>query len=67
MPKERCNAEGCKVKLTFTNCYECKCGFKFCSKHRLPESHVCNFDFKITNKLELENNMRCVKEKLIKI
>lgn len=67
MPKERCNAEGCKIKLTFTNCYECKCGFNFCSNHRLPESHMCKFDFKTTNKIQLINDMKCVNDKLIKI
>ena len=25
--------------------YKCKCEYTFCKKHRLPESHNCEFDF----------------------
>ena len=25
--------------------YKCKCDYTFCKKHRLPESHSCEFDF----------------------
>lgn len=67
MPKERCNAEGCNTKLSFVNTHECKCGLKFCIKHRLPESHFCKFNFKSIDKLEQINSMKCVKDKFIKI
>ena len=56
MSKKRCSAEGCNIKLTFVNSHECKCGLKFCLKHRLPESHSCKFDFKTHDKIELINN-----------
>lgn len=26
--------------------YKCRCGSTFCASHRLPEKHVCSFDFK---------------------
>ena len=44
----RCQAEGCKKKVFA--CIECRCGKKFCMKHRLPEKHMCNFDYKILRK-----------------
>jgi len=47
----RCNHKGCKKKLTLTD-FKCKCNKKFCPKHRLPEQHNCNFDFKKYNKDE---------------
>ena len=25
--------------------YKCKCEYSFCKKHRLPESHNCEFDY----------------------
>lgn len=28
----------------------CKCGEKFCLKHRYPETHTCMFDHKTTAK-----------------
>ena len=68
MPKERCNAECCKVKLTFTNCYECKCGLKFCREHRLPEFHNCTFDFKKQAQIKIkEANPLIINDKITKI
>lgn len=26
--------------------FQCKCGHVFCSSHRLPEDHKCDFDYK---------------------
>mgnify|MGYP001181763778 CR=1 FL=1 len=43
--KKRCNFVGCKKKLKLTD-MECGCGFVFCSKHRLPEKHLCLQDLK---------------------
>jgi predicted nucleic acid binding AN1-type Zn finger protein len=25
---------------------KCRCDYVFCSSHRMPESHACDFDFK---------------------
>tara|TARA_Y100000996_G_C22416523_1_gene599550 strand:+ start:73 stop:267 length:195 start_codon:yes stop_codon:yes gene_type:complete len=41
--KEKCHI--CKKKLKLTD-MKCRCGYKFCSSHRLPEQHNCTYDFK---------------------
>lgn len=50
--KERCWF--CKRKCGI-NGIECKCGYVYCSKHRLPESHECQFDHK---ELAKKNNTK---------
>ena len=46
----------------------CRCGFTFCKKHRLPESHPCGFDFKEQGKkLLAEQNQRLEGAKVEKI
>jgi hypothetical protein len=35
-----------KLKITST---KCRCGNKYCSLHRLPEDHLCSFDYKISD------------------
>ena len=39
----RCNAVECRKKLKLTD-MECRCTKRFCTMHRLPESHACTFD-----------------------
>ncbi|KAK3243447.1 hypothetical protein CYMTET_46896 [Cymbomonas tetramitiformis] len=40
--KPRCPVQGCKEKLTFSNCHTCKdCRVKVCLKHRFPTDHTC--------------------------
>jgi predicted nucleic acid binding AN1-type Zn finger protein len=39
----RCNAPDCKKKLKLTD-MECRCEKRFCTTHRLPETHKCTFD-----------------------
>jgi predicted nucleic acid binding AN1-type Zn finger protein len=46
--KKRCNQPECKKKLTLTD-MPCRCQQCFCNKHRLPEQHKCNFNFKSEN------------------
>lgn len=41
--KNRCQLEGCHKKLGLVP-FTCDCQKKFCSEHRLPESHQCDFD-----------------------
>jgi predicted nucleic acid binding AN1-type Zn finger protein len=36
---------GCGKKLLLTD-MECKCTYRFCGTHRLPESHACTHDYK---------------------
>lgn len=38
--KPRCNASLCRKKLKLTD-VECRCGYKYCSNHRLPHEHEC--------------------------
>lgn len=45
MSKNKCNYHNCKNKLNMLN-FTCKCEFKFCLKHRLPEEHDCSFSHK---------------------
>ena len=61
--KLRCSFEGCKKKLSMLNQYKCRCGLMFCSKHKLPESHDCSYDYK-SDKLKLE---KVVADKVIRI
>jgi predicted nucleic acid binding AN1-type Zn finger protein len=50
--KKRCSLQGCKKKLKIT-CFKCRCGLKFCDNHRLPEMHMCVFDFKENREKDL--------------
>ena len=44
---------------------QCRCGHKFCLKHRCPELHNCTFNYKKIGKEELEkNNPKIQKKKL---
>lgn len=54
--KNRCPFEGCRKRLTLTD-ITCKCKQKFCMKHRYPEDHECNYDYKseARKKLKREN------------
>ncbi len=46
--RKSCQFAGCRVKLKLTD-MECRCKNKYCSKHRLPESHECLYDYKNIN------------------
>jgi hypothetical protein len=39
----KCNLVECKSKLGMFG-FDCKCGYKFCSKHRYIDDHKCPFD-----------------------
>lgn len=41
--KDVCNTCNKRVGLTG---FRCRCGNKFCGKHRYPEEHSCSFDYK---------------------
>ncbi|AUF82544.1 AN1-like zinc finger [Tetraselmis virus 1] len=48
--------------------FNCKCGYKYCKKHRLPEQHECTYDHKMFGKETLRmNNPKIVGEKIIEI
>ena len=40
--KIRCWFDNCRTKLKLTD-MECKCKHKFCGKHRMMESHDCEY------------------------
>jgi predicted nucleic acid binding AN1-type Zn finger protein len=54
--KPRCEAEGCRTRLTLTD-FACKCQKTFCSKHRPCEEHACGFDFRAAARQELLKTM----------
>ena len=63
----KCNHIECNKKLKLTD-LSCRCEKRFCSKHRLPESHQCIYDFKTNGRQQLkDNNPICVHQKIIKI
>jgi len=41
----KCSLEGCKKKLKLTD-FSCRCDKRFCSIHRMPETHNCSYNFK---------------------
>lgn len=55
-PANRCSERTCNKKLMLTD-ITCKCSQRFCSTHRMPEDHACNYDFKAAGKKLLENNL----------
>jgi len=52
-PSNRCFHGDCKKKLLLSDPV-CKCNERFCSSHRMPELHVCSFDYKAAGKTQLE-------------
>ncbi|XP_019189853.1 PREDICTED: zinc finger A20 and AN1 domain-containing stress-associated protein 1-like [Ipomoea nil] len=46
----------CKKKVGLMS-FECRCGGTFCGRHRFPEEHKCDFDYKATGRkiLAMEN------------
>ena len=64
----RCAFINCNKKLKPFSNYECKCLNFYCNIHRLPESHDCTFNYKnLDKKCELIENMKCIKDKVVKI
>ena len=50
--KNRCAFDGCRKKLKLTD-MNCKCKKRFCSLHRLPETHNCSWDPKNENEMSI--------------
>ena len=50
---QKCSYDGCKKKLSLTT-FMCKCTFKYCDKHRIPEDHNCKYDYKNNYSKQLE-------------
>jgi len=49
----KCNK--CNKKLGLT-AIRCRCGLKFCAKHRYSDQHECTFDYKTHGRKALEEN-----------
>jgi predicted nucleic acid binding AN1-type Zn finger protein len=63
----KCNFSKCTKTLQLFN-LPCMCKKTFCIKHRLPEVHMCSFDYKTHGKQILEKNIiQCHSNKIIKI
>ena len=43
--EHRCNMTECKKKLTLSD-FDCKCGFRYCGKHRHYTDHACSFNYR---------------------
>lgn len=61
----RCNHELCNVRFGILP-FECKCGLKFCGKHRHSYEHNCTYDYKKENIDVLKKNLVEVKSDKIK-
>ena len=54
--RQRCHFDGCRTKLRLIDMHqECRCQNRYCSKHRLPESHKCTYDY---GKIDVEEFCR---------
>ena len=60
--KEYCSLATCNMKLRLTDFY-CRCNKRFCSQHRVCESHNCQYKFKL-DVAQKADEMRCVKNKI---
>jgi len=61
-----CAYTDCDRKLKLTS-MACKCKKTFCKYHKLPEQHICEYDYKETNyKKQKIIDMKCISDKLNK-
>lgn len=44
------------LSLFFWLGFDCRCGHKFCSKHRYSDQHDCSFDYKTDGRAALEKS-----------
>eukprot|EP01084_Bolivina_argentea_P090622 163259_1 len=56
--KNRC--WNCRKKVTLAGQFGCKCGYVFCSMHRYPDAHECDFDWKKQHQANLSKNNKVV-------
>ena len=59
----KCPHPECKKKIKITD-FKCKCNKTFCSKHRPPEMHDCDYDYKCKNPNEKIEEAKCVEDKI---
>lgn len=53
--KKRCSMSGCNKKLKLSD-MNCKCKKRFCSLHRLPETHECSWNHKSNEEMMIYKN-----------
>jgi hypothetical protein len=62
---KRCGANDCKKKLALTD-FPCRCEKRFCSLHRMPEDHLCTYNYRAAADLVLSKQLvRCAGERLV--
>ena len=62
-----CTFDSCTRKLGLIP-FQCRCNGNFCTKHRMPEAHACEFDFKTSGRATLQReNCAVVYQKIGKI
>ena len=67
MQEDKTKCWNCVKKIGLLG-FDCKCGYTFCKKHRMPEAHECGYDFVALGKQTLAQNNPLVKnEKIEKI
>jgi len=66
MENKVCSHKECKRKIKAIDSIMCICRCEkiFCKKHRLPESHNCEYKF-IINKEEFIKANRCIASKVL--
>ena len=65
MPKQSCAYPECKKKVNQVEMLmgKCRCENVYCSKHRMPETHKCEFIYKY-DKDEFITANKCVAAKI---
>ena len=70
-PKSKHRCFECRKKIPLAmRGSPCKCGHEFCSTHRLPETHNCDFDRRsehLAKSAQTIEQMKCVASKIEKI
>ncbi|KAJ1727873.1 hypothetical protein LPJ61_004346, partial [Coemansia biformis] len=54
--KGRCFACHLRVPLVKQTTNRCRCDYVFCDAHRYPDKHSCEFDFKASDRVNLEKH-----------
>lgn len=64
---KKCQKKDCNKKLSIIQqSMICKCKHYFCNNHRFYTNHNCSYVDEV-NKEEIIENMKCIKDKIIKI
>ena len=65
--RKYCALDKCNRRLTLTD-MACRCEKIFCTKHRIPEAHACQFNYKaVVKEILKEQNPQVTPEKVSKI